>query len=85
MAAKLQKTMVVPACKHRTSGLGARLIGSREMMAYFQAEYDEWRKVIKTASIKADWHCRSPCKPSVIRRFKLGQTPQPHKRAKISR
>ena len=85
MAAKEQKIMAVPAFKDLTSGLGARLIGSREMMAHFQAEYDEWGKVIKTANIKADWHCRSPCKPIVIRRFKLGQMPQPHKRAKISR
>ena len=56
IAAEVQKIMAVPAFKDRASSLGAEanFIGPREMMAYSQAEYDKWGKVIKTANIKAD-------------------------------
>ena len=56
IAAEVQKIMAVPAFKERASSLGAEanFIGPRDMMAYAQAEFDKWGKVIKTANIKAD-------------------------------
>jgi tripartite-type tricarboxylate transporter receptor subunit TctC len=56
IAAEVQKIMAAPAFKERASSLGAEanFIGPREMMAYAQAEYDKWGKVIKAAKITAD-------------------------------
>ena len=56
VASEVQKIMAVPAFKERANSLGAEanFMGPRDMMAYAQAEYDKWGKVIKTANIKAD-------------------------------
>ncbi len=56
VAAEVQKIMAVPAFKERAASLGAEAnyIGPQQMMAYAQAEYDKWGKVIKSAGIKAD-------------------------------
>jgi tripartite-type tricarboxylate transporter receptor subunit TctC len=56
IAAEVQKIMAVQAFKDRATSLGAEanFIGPREMMAYAQAEYDKWGRVIKSAKITAD-------------------------------
>ena len=56
IAAEVQKVMANQAFKDRATSLGAEanFIGPRDMMAYAQAEYDKWGKVIKSAKITAD-------------------------------
>jgi tripartite-type tricarboxylate transporter receptor subunit TctC len=56
VASEVQKIMATQAFKDRASSQGAEanFIAPREMMAYAQAEYDKWGKVIKSAGIKAD-------------------------------
>jgi tripartite-type tricarboxylate transporter receptor subunit TctC len=56
IAAEVQKISATAAFKDRATSLGAEanFLGPQAMMAYAQAEYDKWGRVIKSAGIKAD-------------------------------
>jgi tripartite-type tricarboxylate transporter receptor subunit TctC len=56
IAGEVQKIMATPAFRDRATSQGAEanFIGPAQMMAYAQAEYTKWGKVIADAKIKAD-------------------------------